>query len=246
MLIVLWRRLKLDWTYTIGELLIVTLGVLIALAIDQWNDNRLARIEERTAIAGILAELEQDMQSYQFVFTLLSEKEESLVRLASVFAEGATDTPREFLRDIVVGANFGWNQGSVARATYDDLLSSGRLGIIRNPAIRFAISGFYDTYDDEHRRIDERETRYPALSYGLVPRAPFVDESLQARETAVAADMTDEQVAELVRRALNSPIRDEITAEINFARFVRTVTVSMKARAEALAASLLAYQDTIR
>ena len=35
----LWRKFKLDWQYALGELVIVTLGVLVALAINQWNDD---------------------------------------------------------------------------------------------------------------------------------------------------------------------------------------------------------------
>ncbi len=41
----LWRKFKLEWSYAVGELLIVVAGVLVALAIDQWNDQRLERQE---------------------------------------------------------------------------------------------------------------------------------------------------------------------------------------------------------
>ena len=40
----LWRKFKLDWKYAIGELFIVVAGVLLALAIDQWNERRLERL----------------------------------------------------------------------------------------------------------------------------------------------------------------------------------------------------------
>ena len=32
-----WRLLKLNWKYGIGELAIVTMGVLIALGVDEWR-----------------------------------------------------------------------------------------------------------------------------------------------------------------------------------------------------------------
>lgn len=41
-----WRLRKLDWGYALGELIIVTAGVLIALAIDEWNSDRLNRVDE--------------------------------------------------------------------------------------------------------------------------------------------------------------------------------------------------------
>ena len=56
----LWRKIKLDWSYAIGELAIVTLGVLVALAIDQWNDDRNAQAEERAILDRLLVDLDQD------------------------------------------------------------------------------------------------------------------------------------------------------------------------------------------
>ena len=51
---VFWRKFKLDWSYAIGGLFIVTLGVLVALAIGQWNSETL----ERRFIRGITTELQ--------------------------------------------------------------------------------------------------------------------------------------------------------------------------------------------
>ena len=48
-----WRKFRLDWTYAIGELVIVTLGVLIALAIGEWNDERVVRAEEFNVLSRI-------------------------------------------------------------------------------------------------------------------------------------------------------------------------------------------------
>jgi hypothetical protein len=36
----------MEWSYAIGELFVVTIGVLIALTIGEWNNERLERTEE--------------------------------------------------------------------------------------------------------------------------------------------------------------------------------------------------------
>jgi drug/metabolite transporter (DMT)-like permease len=46
-----WHKFRLDWSYALGELLIVTLGVLIALAVNNWNNERLERAQERDVVA---------------------------------------------------------------------------------------------------------------------------------------------------------------------------------------------------
>lgn len=239
-----WRKFKFDWRYTIGELLIVAIGVLIALAIDQWNDNRLARLEERDAIAGILSELREDLKFFDLRLQFLEEKDESLRRARDVISEGSLISPAAFLRDIVIGANFGWNQGLTSRATYDDLINSGKLDVIQSAEIRLAISDYYDAYEDEHNRIEERETNFPSWSYRMVPRHTIVDERGIASEIGVQKGLTDEEIKHLAEEILKSPIISEITAELNLSRFIRAVTISQQGRANSLIAVLEEYQRT--
>jgi len=72
---VIWRKFKLDWSYAVGELLIVVTGALIALAIDQWNDNRLERAEEIEALSNILADIQADQRSFVFRLESRDSKE---------------------------------------------------------------------------------------------------------------------------------------------------------------------------
>ena len=71
----IWRKFKLDWSYAVGELLIVVTGALIALAIDQWNDNRLERAEEIEALSNILADIQADQRSFVFQLESRDSKE---------------------------------------------------------------------------------------------------------------------------------------------------------------------------
>ena len=54
--------------YAIGEIILVVIGILIALQINNWNENRLARIEEQT----ILTNLKEDFKSAVEEFTNLN------------------------------------------------------------------------------------------------------------------------------------------------------------------------------
>ena len=60
-----WRLFRLDWKYAIGELLIVTLGVLVALYVDQWNTDRLLKLEEVDYIERLLEEAKFDLDSIE-------------------------------------------------------------------------------------------------------------------------------------------------------------------------------------
>ncbi len=91
-----WRKFKLDWSYAVGELLIVVIGVLIALAIDQWNDDRLEKLEEVDAVARILTDIQTDLQDFDFRLKAVDAKEESLLRVKAFLAGGAQIDPATF------------------------------------------------------------------------------------------------------------------------------------------------------
>lgn len=240
-----WRKFKLDWSYAIGELGIVTLGVLIALGIDEWNDERLERAEEIDVISRIIADIESDLQNFETRLKSIDMKEDSLLRVRSSILDGATQDPNTFLRDIIVGADYGWNQGLAQRATFDDLLGSGRLRVIGKPDIRKRIAHYYGQYEDSHNRIEERETAYPGLSYQLVPRSVSWSGEGVVLERDVEADIAEEQLNDLVRSIHESSIGNHVTAEINLARFIRAITRENQGRATSLVNRLEEYKAAI-
>lgn len=237
-----WRNLRLDWGYAIGELIIVTAGVFIALAINQWNDGRLERAEEADAISGILGDIEEDLRFFSFTMNGVTEKEESLQRVGAALANGVPGDPRAFLTDLVVGTLFGWSQGLASRSTYDDLLASGRLEVIRDSGIRQQVAAYYRNYESDSDRINERETEYPNITYRLVPRAIVEDTDMDSvSDTAVQSDLTDEQLRGLVARVKQTEIGNYVTGEINFAEFIRAITLRRQQRAMTLVRLLEDY-----
>jgi len=236
-----WRKFKLDWSYAIVELGIVTLGVLIALGIDEWNDERLERVEEIDVISRIIFEVDTDLQNFEIRLEGVDRKEDSLLRVRSAILHGAPQDPNAFLRDIIVGADYGWNQGLAQRATFDDLLGAGRLRIIGNPEIRSQIANYYGLYEDSHMRMEERETAYPGLSYQLVPRGYSLTDDGVVWERDIEADLSDEQLDVLVKAVHESSIRSHVTAEINLAHFIRGITTGTRGEATSLIVQLEKY-----
>ncbi len=243
----IWRKFKLDWSYAVGELLIVVIGVLIALAIDQWNDDRLERVEEVDAVGRILGDIQTDLQDFDFRLKAVGAKEESLLRVKTILAGSAPNDPEVFLSDIIGGADFGWNQGLARRSAYDNLLESGKLGIIANSNIRSQISDYYRYYQDSHIRIDERETDYPKLSYQLIPRRISTSQiEGVVWELEVESGLSDTQLNELVVLVQDSSINDHVTAELNLARFIRGIELDLQGRAVSLISLLEEYQTSIQ
>ena len=235
----------MEWSYAIGELFVVTIGVLIALAIGEWNNDRLERAEEFDVVSRLISDIEVDLLRFDRRLTLVDQKEDSLIRVSSALANDGPQDVTQFLNDIVIGANYGWNQGSAQRATFNDLLASGGLRVISDPDIRARILAYYEAYETEHARIDERETAYPHITYQLVPRAETTASRIGANEGGVEVGLSDEYRKDRVKAAKDSSLGNHVLAEINFARFIRGVTTALQDNAKDLIKRLKEYQAEI-
>ena len=240
-----WRKFKLDWSYAIGELFIVTLGVLVALAIGQWNSERLQRAEEFDVLSRLVSDVETDLAFFDLRLNAIDHKEASLLRVRTALSNGDPVDAAEFLRDIIVGANFGWHQGFATRTTFDDLLGSGRLRVIADPDVRTLIAAYYELNNDSEIRIDERETEYPHISYRLVPRNRATTAEVGVSELGLEPGLGDEILNQLVKVAQQSSVGRHVIAEINLARFIRGITTKLQTEARELVTQLNEYQAKI-
>jgi hypothetical protein len=220
--------------YAAGEIVLVMIGILLALQVNTWNQNRLLRVEEIEAISRILFDVEGDVQALDIRIGTLEEKDTSLLRVKSTIENGKVADPQSFLNDIIEGSQFGWSQRGANRSTYDDLTGAGKLGIIKNAEVRATISAYYNNFLIQQNRIDSRETGYPNLSYQLVERNYGGDFQLMT-------GLTYEQTEDLAKHALETLTIDEVREEINFGRFTHTSSSGIQNRAKELMEVLKDY-----
>jgi hypothetical protein len=235
----LWRLSKLDWSYALGELVIVTAGVLIALAIGQWNSDRIDRIEEITILDRLLRDVQSDLGDIAFGQRLVPEKLASLYRVYSIVSnpEAEIDDPASFLEDIIDGAAYGWVQGDLGSDVFDELLSTGKFSLISDQELQSKVAEYYAQQNRELERIAERETAYPALSYQLAPRK---------METSLDRELAENRLEELALNARASDLQGPVIAEINFARFVLLMFERQEQRAHELESEITAYLEVSR
>ena len=221
-----------------GEFVIIVAGVLVALAVDQWNRDRLDRSEEREIIERLISDMEVDVRGIESGLSVLPRKEQGLQRADSVLGEsdGRPQDPVIFLSDVIYGAQYGWNQFAARRTTFDELLGSGAFSLIRETELRESISDYYAAHLTAQNRIDERETEYPHLSYRFVPRS---------EEFELALGLSETQVERLVSGIFESSLREHVISEINLAGFIATRFEELLQEALELLSELEAYRGRV-
>jgi len=126
--------------YAIGEIVLVVIGILIALQINNWNNQRLADKQMNAFLLGIIEDLKSDI--FQFdrrikFYNSLTEKKNKVLELTD-FRD--IDADSLFLAIRPRSSNYEINT-----ATFDKIKSSGFTQITRNDSLSKSIYDYYTT-----------------------------------------------------------------------------------------------------
>jgi len=179
--------LRAAWPKLAAEFVVIVVGVLVALGVDSWVSWAHDREFEREYLERLLQDVDYDLAEITFV--------EAVVEAAQIYADSL----------LMPGVRDGWDDahlaGAVAvasnsrqvdlsRTTFQELVNSGRIGLLRSRELRTELAsydrqflelvGFWDRAKPEFQiwvrsRIPNRVTR--AFSEACrKPNAPFISD----------------------------------------------------------------------
>ncbi len=135
-----WAR-RLRWFG--AEFLVVVTGVLVAIALNAWYQGRRNATTEATYLALLSRDLEHTVADLRQAAAFERSQElyglTAYRALSSRRAGPEPDSVRVALTQLIVRRT-----ATLSKATYEDLLSTGNLGLIRDRALRDRIVRFYD------------------------------------------------------------------------------------------------------
>lgn len=126
--------------YAIGEIILVVIGILIALAINNWNTKKNNELKEKEALTEIYQGLKSDHQ--QLIDVNHQENEvlrliDSLINEFKNRGSFSKDSLQVYLGKALVG-----QRPTFVTTPYDVLISSG-IGLIQDKDIRYDIAKYY-------------------------------------------------------------------------------------------------------
>ncbi len=139
--------------YALGEILLVVIGILIAVQINNWNNQRRLLYAEELALARLAENLASDTVRYNFLDEGLSKM---ISRCNSALqALEKTLTIQQRL-DLIKTSNIDFYLIEANRTTYEEMLNTGRLYALADKDLRSKINGYYQ-YVDRWSKYIERE-----------------------------------------------------------------------------------------
>ena len=152
--------------YAIGEILLVVIGILIALQINNWNTERLANYEEQKLLKILKSEFQYNKQELNRNIqkaTRLKNRADSLL-LIFMQPKELIDSNRLHFLTSSMGA---YSTFDPSNGALTNLISSGALNLIKNDSLRITLSKWFgevqDVKEDEVRLMDFGDTHLVPL-----------------------------------------------------------------------------------
>lgn len=154
---------KRDWGASVIDVIVVAIGILMALAFDQYFTERNERETEQQLLSTIASDLTFSAKD------LRSDSEFTLRRrdILSKFLE-YTDSdiiPEEVVKDVGMAANVTESYSPTIRA-YNSMISTGKLTLIKNQDILMALA---DINRDIENYLNYRNQTTNVWLYTLMP-----------------------------------------------------------------------------
>ena len=135
-------HLKKYAVYAIGEILLVMIGILLALQINNWNESRKTRATEQIYLIALKGEFEENLSEFDRALTENNTKIEAGLQLEKFTGSIARDTSESVLAQFFT-ATFGIRVDfNPSMSVLEDLVNSGKLGIISSDELRQRLSGW--------------------------------------------------------------------------------------------------------
>lgn len=141
--------------YAIGEILLVMVGILLALQVNSWDENKQKRMEEINLLEGIQKDLAQDAHTFQAALRIqqITLRKQTALRDIIYNKRPLSDSITNYFRSIAATST-----PIFVVATYERALREG-LKTISDDSVRNNIVLYYESvipYMDNKTKVDPK------------------------------------------------------------------------------------------
>ncbi len=140
--------------YAIGEIVLVVIGILIALQINNWNQNRINKNEEKYIIAKLHKDFKENKKQLEEYIINLQIEMNAHVELMNLIGESKDELLKHNL-DSLFYESFGSIELAFADNTLKNIMQSGRLNLLKNENITLLLYKWNELSEIRKIRINK-------------------------------------------------------------------------------------------
>jgi len=142
--------------YAIGEIVLVVLGILIAISINNWNEDRKSSGLEKNYLISLKEEFEFNIQNVEFNSNANKSKVNSCLEILQYTDPNELKIKKVYFDSLLSSIFYYETQLEPKNETIYELISSGKLSIINNSNLRTSL--YY--WSNEIKGIEKREEEF--------------------------------------------------------------------------------------
>jgi hypothetical protein len=181
--------------YAVGEIILVVIGILIALQVNNWNEYRKDRIKEKAILSQLKEEYNSNLKQLESKITI-----RNIIITSSQKALSFMDDPRSISIDSFT-ANLSRGQ---YRPTFDpiknDIISSNKLNLIQNKRLQKLLS----QWESNVYQLTEEELFWE--NYCIENKLPYLAKNGLTRKIIFTGMKNNNNKLYLLEQTENSPI----------------------------------------
>ncbi len=121
--------------YAIGEIVLVVIGILIALSINNWNQNRKDAIEEKAVLESLLENLRVAKKQSEELISQEDTLKSRLIRILRIDSNPSETNIAQIPDSIFVSAVWDLNSDEPTFNAYNNLKNTNKLSLIKSKSI---------------------------------------------------------------------------------------------------------------
>ena len=169
--------------YAIGEILLVMIGILLALQVNNWNEERKTGSKERAYLKRLLLDLSNDSQYFKRRINVSQTELDGYYKYIHE-SRNIQQSTEEF-KNLTNKAAFSSEQLTIQNSTYIEMINAGNIDIIKNDSLKIAIIDLYREYEYVGKHIQEINL----FSTGMLQS--WTDEIFDIKYRKVASNLFD-------------------------------------------------------
>jgi competence protein ComGC len=156
--------------YAIVEIVLVVIGILIALQINNWNEKQKDIEKEQQILLSLREEFKQNIKELEFDHAL---NKRSLNAIVALMNFDHTNTFKTTTIDSLLGQMYNYATFDARLGVMNDITSSGNLELIRDSKLKYALNQWSGELDDYKEDIIIRREYWvnnvPRILYKFIP-----------------------------------------------------------------------------
>jgi len=128
--------------YAIGEIVLVMIGILLALQVNNWNEKRKNNVIKQSIIENLIVDLKMDIENLEAFNTINTNAEKEGLYLASFLDNTLNDIDTLRLINSIVICGYIPNR-SIISSTYNDLINSNNINLFNDVKLKRLLDEYY-------------------------------------------------------------------------------------------------------